>query len=194
MKEKMDRLEAMSILLRVVEKGSFSAASRDLRMPLATVSRKVSELESRLGTRLLVRTTRKLALTEAGREEVRSYGGEILAGAVGAVARTDDGRFRVEVSERRVVLARRVIAATGIADELPDIAGLAEHWGVGVIHCPFCHGYEERDRRIVQIVTHPMGLHPAALFRQLTDRLTLVEILGPSHVRGDWGASHRIAQ
>jgi DNA-binding transcriptional LysR family regulator len=62
----MDRLEAMSILLRVVEKGSFSAASRDLRMPLATVSRKVSELESRLGTRLLVRTTRKLALTDAG--------------------------------------------------------------------------------------------------------------------------------
>lgn len=114
------------------------------------------------------------ALTEAGREEVRSYGGEILAGTVGAVARTDDGRFRVEVSERRVVLARRVIAATGIADELPDIAGLAEHWGVGVIHCPFCHGYEERDRRIVQIVTHPMGLHPAALFRQLTDRLTVV--------------------
>jgi DNA-binding transcriptional LysR family regulator len=62
----MDRLEAMSILLRVVAKGSFSAASRELRMPLATVSRKVSELESRLGTRLLVRTTRKLALTDAG--------------------------------------------------------------------------------------------------------------------------------
>ena len=62
----MDRLEAMSILLRVVEKGSFSAASRDLRIPLATISRKVNELESHLGTRLLVRTTRKLALTDVG--------------------------------------------------------------------------------------------------------------------------------
>jgi DNA-binding transcriptional LysR family regulator len=62
----MDRLEAMTILLRVVEKGSFSAASRELGMPLATVSRKVNELESHLGTRLLVRTTRKLALTDAG--------------------------------------------------------------------------------------------------------------------------------
>lgn len=62
----MDRFEAMSILLRVVEKGSFSAASRDLGMPLATVSRKVSDLESHLGAKLLVRTTRKLALTDTG--------------------------------------------------------------------------------------------------------------------------------
>jgi DNA-binding transcriptional LysR family regulator len=62
----MDRLEAMSILLRVAQKGGFSAASRELRMPLATVSRKVNELESHLGTRLLIRTTRKVALTDAG--------------------------------------------------------------------------------------------------------------------------------
>lgn len=62
----MDRLEAMTILLKVVDKGNFSAASRDLRVPLATVSRKVGELERHLGTRLLVRTTRKVALTDAG--------------------------------------------------------------------------------------------------------------------------------
>ncbi len=68
----MDRLEAMTILLRVVEKGSFSAASRELRMPLATVSRKVKELETRLGNRLLVRTTRKVALTDTGATYVAS--------------------------------------------------------------------------------------------------------------------------
>jgi DNA-binding transcriptional LysR family regulator len=68
----MDRLEAMSILLRVVDKGSFSAASRDLGMPLATVSRKVNELERHLGTRLLVRTTRKVALTDSGATYVAS--------------------------------------------------------------------------------------------------------------------------
>jgi DNA-binding transcriptional LysR family regulator len=62
----MDRLEAMTILLRVLDRGSFSAASRDLGMPLATVSRKVNELETHLGTKLLVRTTRKVALTDAG--------------------------------------------------------------------------------------------------------------------------------
>jgi DNA-binding transcriptional LysR family regulator len=68
----MDRLEAMAILLRVVEKGSFSAASRGLGMPLATVSRKVSELETHLGTRLLVRTTRKVAPTDTGAAYVAS--------------------------------------------------------------------------------------------------------------------------
>jgi DNA-binding transcriptional LysR family regulator len=62
----VDRLEAMTILLRVVETGSFSAASRALGVPLATVSRKVNELEAHLGTRLLARTTRKVALTDAG--------------------------------------------------------------------------------------------------------------------------------
>ena len=62
----IDRLEAMAILLRVVDKGGFSAASRDLGVPLATVSRKVNALEKHLGTRLLLRTTRTVALTETG--------------------------------------------------------------------------------------------------------------------------------
>ena len=59
----MDRLEAMSTFLAVVEAGSLSAASRRLNTPLATVSRKISELESRLRTKLFDRTTRKLVLT-----------------------------------------------------------------------------------------------------------------------------------
>ena len=90
------------------------------------------------------------------------------------MTRSDDDRFRVELVGGHSIVARRVLAATGLVDELPDIDGLAEHWGRDVIHCPFCHGYEVRDRPIVQIVTHPMGLHTAGLFRQLTARLTLV--------------------
>ncbi|MGH3629840.1 MAG: NAD(P)/FAD-dependent oxidoreductase, partial [Sciscionella sp.] len=113
-------------------------------------------------------------LTTSGREEVRSYGGEVLAGRVTWVTRTDDDRFRVELIDGTCIVARRAIAATGLVDELPDIDGLAEHWGRDVIHCPFCDGYEVRDRRIVLIVTHAMGLHPVGLFRQLSDRLTVV--------------------
>ena len=63
----MKRLESMSVFVSVVEAGSFSAASRLLRMPLPTVSRKVAELERHLRTRLLHRTSRRLALTEVGR-------------------------------------------------------------------------------------------------------------------------------
>lgn len=62
----MDRLGAMKILLASVEEGSFSAAGRRLGLPLPTVSRRIAELEDYLGTRLLVRSTRKLSITEAG--------------------------------------------------------------------------------------------------------------------------------
>jgi DNA-binding transcriptional LysR family regulator len=66
----MDRFDAMSTLIAAVDTGSLSGASRKLGMPLATVSRKVSELESRLRTQLVVRTSRRLLLTEAGRAYV----------------------------------------------------------------------------------------------------------------------------
>ncbi|POR50843.1 LysR family transcriptional regulator [Bosea psychrotolerans] len=66
----MDRLDAMSLLLEVIDSGSFSAAGRRLGMPLATVSRRISDLERHLQTRLLTRTSRKVALTEAGRSYV----------------------------------------------------------------------------------------------------------------------------
>ena len=62
----MDRLEAMALLLKVMETGSLSAAGRTLGVPLATLSRKISDLEALLGARLLVRTTRKISLTDAG--------------------------------------------------------------------------------------------------------------------------------
>ncbi|HSI40124.1 MAG TPA: LysR family transcriptional regulator [Xanthobacteraceae bacterium] len=63
----MDRFEAMSVLLVVVEAGSLSAGARRLHAPLATVSRKVGDLEKHLGVRLVLRTRRGLALTEEGR-------------------------------------------------------------------------------------------------------------------------------
>ena len=66
----MDRLEAISIVLAAVEAGSLSAAARRLGTPLATVSRKVSELDTHLRTRLLNRSSRRITLTEAGRSYV----------------------------------------------------------------------------------------------------------------------------
>ncbi len=64
----MDRIDAMGTLLAVIRAGSLSAASRELGVPLATVSRHMTELERRLGTRLLHRSTRRLTLTAAGEE------------------------------------------------------------------------------------------------------------------------------
>lgn len=88
----MDRLEAMRILLAAVDTGSLSAASRQLHIPLATVSRRVSELEEHLRVRLVVRGTRKLTLTEAGHDYVASCR-RILEDLVEA-ERTASGEYR----------------------------------------------------------------------------------------------------
>ncbi len=66
----MDRFDAMSVLLSVVEVGSLSGAGRRLGVPLSTISRKISDLEAHLGARLLVRSTRSVTLTEAGKAYV----------------------------------------------------------------------------------------------------------------------------
>src|SRR4051812_13425299 len=66
----MDRLDAMQVLLAVVDAGSLSAGSRKLNAPLPSVSRKVAELERHLGTRLLIRTSRNIQLTDAGRDYI----------------------------------------------------------------------------------------------------------------------------
>src|SRR5581483_8712833 len=67
--------------------------------------------------------------------------------------------------------ARRLLIATGLVDELPDIPGLRERWGREVVHCPYCHGWEVRDRLIGVLATGPMSVHQALLFRQWTGSL-----------------------
>jgi DNA-binding transcriptional LysR family regulator len=91
MESTMDRLESMLVLITAVEAGSLSAASRRLGTPLATVSRKVSELESHLRTRLLVRTRRGLTLTDAGRSYVTAC--KRILEEVGEAERAASGEY-----------------------------------------------------------------------------------------------------
>lgn len=93
----MDRLEAMTVLLTAVDAGSLSAASRQLHMPLATVSRRVSELEAHLNVRLVLRGGRKLVLTDAGRDYVASCR-QILED-IEQVERTAAGEYRAPQGE-----------------------------------------------------------------------------------------------
>jgi DNA-binding transcriptional LysR family regulator len=93
----MDRLEAMTIFLTAVDNGSLSAASRQLRIPLATVSRRVSELEAHLNVRLLHRGNRKLVLTDAGSDYVIAC--RRIIEEIAEVERTASGEYRVPQGE-----------------------------------------------------------------------------------------------
>ena len=93
----MDRVEAMTVFLAVVEAGSLSAASRKLRMPLATVSRKISELEAHLKVRLLTRSNRQVTPTEAGRSFVGAS--RRIVQDVGEAEREASGEYRTPKGE-----------------------------------------------------------------------------------------------
>src|SRR5262245_17461975 len=96
----MDRLDAMQVFLAVVDEGSLSAASRKLRSPLPSVSRKVAELERHLGTRLLIRTSRNVQLTDAGRDYLDAAR-QIVAQLEQAEQRAS-GEYQVPRGELRV--------------------------------------------------------------------------------------------
>lgn len=110
-------------------------------------------------------------LLKSGRAEVAGYGGQLIDGQVAAVERTGNG-FAVKLADDTVLLARRVLVATGLTDLLPDVPGLAERWGRDVLHCPYCHGWEVRDQQIAVLATGPNSVHHALLFRQLSGRVS----------------------
>ena len=112
-----------------------------------------------------------LELLARGRMEARSYGADILDGEVVAVSGATDA-FIVTLRDGQVLHGRRLLIATGLVDELPAIPGVRERWGRDVLHCPYCHGWEVRDRRIGVIASGPMSVHQALVFRQLTDHVT----------------------
>ncbi|MGW0927459.1 NAD(P)/FAD-dependent oxidoreductase [Streptomyces sp. NPDC002644] len=114
-----------------------------------------------------------LDLLAAGRREAEGYGARIVEDRAVTARRTDDG-FLVTLAGGGAVRARRLLLATGLVDELPDIPGVREHWGSSVLHCPYCHGWEVRGRRIAVLATGPHAPHQAQLFRQLSEDVTLL--------------------
>lgn len=116
--------------------------------------------------------TPPLELVATGRAEVERYGGRVVAGEV-VEARPGEHGFTVTLGDGALHSARRLLVATGLSDDLPDLPGLREQWGRHVVHCPFCHGWEVRDTAIGVVALTPRALHQARLFRQWSDDVTL---------------------
>lgn len=136
-------------------------------------------------------------LAARGREEAAAYGVEFREGSVRTVrdgaapvasaaadgaapgeapgaANGSSGSPRtvlVELEGGETIEARALVVATGLRDVLAPIPGLAEHWGSGVLHCPYCHGWEVRGQRLAVVTTSPLGAHQAKLLRQWSDDL-----------------------
>lgn len=105
-------------------------------------------------------------LLAVGRDEVRGYGGEILDGVVTELLPHGKTAFWVLLADGQRFSARRLLVATGLHDELPDIPGLQDRWARDVLHCPYCHGYEVRDQQLGVLGGSPEAVRYAQIVRQ----------------------------
>ncbi|MFJ3143240.1 NAD(P)/FAD-dependent oxidoreductase [Streptomyces halstedii] len=123
-----------------------------------------------------------LELLAAGRAEAAGYGAEVVQGNAVAAEKLPGGGFRVVREDGSAVEARRLLVTTGLVDELPPVPGVAERWGRDVLHCPYCHGWEVRNRPVGILAAGPMAVHQALLWRQWTDDVVLFR-----HTAADFG-------
>lgn len=106
-------------------------------------------------------------------EQVRRYGTvHFLNDLVIAAGKTANGSW-VRVWSGEEYTAKKLVFATGIKDILPDIPGFAECWGISVLHCPYCHGYEVKYSKTGILANGDSGYELSSLISNWTDRLTL---------------------
>jgi thioredoxin reductase len=113
-------------------------------------------------------------LLAAGRAEVSSYGGRLIDDTVVAI----EPGFHVRLASGAHLRTRRILVATGLRDELPDLPGVRERWGRDLLHCPYCHGYEVRDQPLGVLGGALEAVQHALLVRQWSPDVTRVELDG----------------
>ena len=108
-------------------------------------------------------------LLAAGRSEVAGYGGTLIDDTVVGI----EPGFYVRLASGSQLQARRVLVATGLRDELPEIPSVRERWGRDLLHCPYCHGWEVRDQPLGVLGGTPEAVQHTLLVRQWSPDVTL---------------------
>jgi thioredoxin reductase len=101
-------------------------------------------------------------------DSIKFYNGLVISGK-----KTESG-FSITTQTGEEFKAKKLIFATGIKDTMPDIKGFAECWGISVVHCPYCHGYELRNKKTGIMANRERAFHLASLVNNLTDKITIL--------------------
>ncbi len=113
-------------------------------------------------------------ISQVAREQVARYPSiQFYEGFATAGQQTEDG-FSIQTEAGDSFTAKKLIFATGIADLMPDIPGFSDCWGISVIHCPYCHGYEYHGKKTAILANGERAFHLASLVNNLTDDLSLL--------------------
>lgn len=170
----------MQVLDAVVVGGSFAGLSA--AMQLARARRRILLVDggrprnrfARASHGFLGQDGRAPAdIVQTARAQVLAYPTAAFRADEAVHARQEDGAFTLEMASGDTVRARRLVLATGIVDDLPDVPGLRERWGRTVLHCPYCHGYEVADGRLGILATSEMDVHKALLIPDWSTDVTL---------------------
>jgi len=112
-------------------------------------------------------------ISRLAKEQVLKYDTIVfLKALVTAGIKTENG-FQIEIQSSETFSAKKLVFATGIKDIMPDIPGFAECWGITVLHCPYCHGFEVRHQKTGILANGDIAFEVSSLISNWTDDLTL---------------------
>lgn len=114
------------------------------------------------------------AIAEKAKEQVLKYDTVRFLSDLAVSGNKTENGFRITTQTGLTFEAKKLIIATGIKDTMPAIRGFADCWGISVVHCPYCHGYELRNRKTAIMANGERAFHLASLVRNLTSDLTLL--------------------
>jgi len=113
-------------------------------------------------------------IAEKAKEQVLKYKTiKWLNGLAVSTKKTQNG-FSISTNTKGEFTAKKLILATGIKDIMPNIKGFSESWGISIVHCPYCHGYEFRNKKTAIFANGERAFHLASLVNNLTDNLTIL--------------------
>jgi thioredoxin reductase len=133
-------------------------------------------------------------LYDLARAQVAAYDAVALRDAEAVDARVDGDGFAVVLDGGDEVRARALVLATGMAYEVPDVPGFAELWGGAVFHCPFCHGWDVRDRPVVVYGAGEIADRQATLLAAWTEDVTVVDPDDAAGVRVEGGVLRAVVR
>lgn len=114
------------------------------------------------------------AIAEKARLQVLNYPTVLLHNGFAANGKKTDTGFIIETLEGLEFTAKKLIFATGITDIMPEIKGFEQCWGISVIHCPYCHGYEFRNQKTAIMANGERAFHLASLVHNLSNQVSII--------------------
>lgn len=108
-----------------------------------------------------------------GKEQVLKYPTITFHHGKAVAAKGKNGNFEVKTAAAEVFYTTKIIFATGLKDIIPAIPGFEDCWGISVIHCPYCHGYEYKEQETGILLNGDPAFELARMIRNLTSRLTI---------------------